>query len=45
MALNVGSDVLLWMSDGKLFHCIIEGGKKLVSVEDFFTAGTGYRFF
>ena len=36
--------MLLWMSDGKLFHRIIERGKKLVSVDDFFTAGTGYRF-
>ena len=45
MVLNLGSDVLLWMSDGKLFHRIIERGKKLVSVDDFFTAGTGYRFF
>ena len=33
------------MSDGKLFHRIIERGKKLVSEDDFFTAGTGYRFF
>ena len=40
--LNLGSDVLLWMSDGKLFHRIIGRGKKLVSVDDFFTAGTGY---
>ena len=37
--------MLLWMSNGKLFHRIIERGKKLVSVDDFFTAGTGYRFF
>ena len=32
--------MLLWMSDGRLFHRIIERGKKVVSVDDFFTAGT-----
>ena len=45
MALNLGSDVLLWMSDGKLFQRTIERGKKLVSVDDFLTTGTGYSFF
>ena len=44
MAFNLGSDVLLWMSNGKLFHRIIERGKKLVSVDDFFTAGMGYKY-
>ena len=46
-ALNPGSDALPWMSDGKLnmFHRIIDHGKKLVSVDDFLRAGTGYSFF
>ena len=37
--------MLLWMSDGRLFHRIIERGKKLVSVDDFFTAGRETDFF
>ena len=41
MALNLGSDVLLWMSDGRLFHRIIERGKKLVSVDGLFYSRDG----
>ena len=44
-ALNLGSDVLLCMSDGKLFHRIIEREKKLVSVDDFFYSRDGIQIF
>ena len=37
--------MLLWMSDGKLFHRIIERGRKLVSVDDFLQQGRDTDFF
>ena len=33
--------MLLWMSDGKLFHRIIERGKKLVSVRSMLDVWAG----